>query len=733
MMHLLKRFLHELKFLPTAERIVEAEHSTMKKALGLRTPSGPYVSTALRMPEMQQVFTRPTDYKRLLEQWPLVSNPDDAAKRFGLWRHPQYQEAVSDKRSRHERRSVLSVLLYMLDPETQFRNVKAMRKRRLAHERKKKIAKDKFFENLNPDLNAWSPATVERKAAAQHMQDRMEPGHLYSLPVGVAALPSLQSRLHAQAQIKLADQRLENDAADSLSLNEGAMSSAPEVGAGMDPVAEGQVVLRPASSADDRRVLFFRLSRNAPARARVLNLPPASGMKLQSTDLSVTLHSSVQSADACWVEVEARKAQGIASAASILSLCNADAGTIPSVLQQWSTCPKLVYKLKNFPAIPDLASLLLRFVLQRAFPGIGPAQHLAVNPSDKDFVLCQTLEKSGYIACTSQEPSSAWVFTERGLNDLVHTHEVCRPCPVFPAIQDLLGKIEEGFQAVESWSSWELMKVLQHQGRRLKPLPPGKQRRRALPPHTFSATSFTWYCGTRKSISLESPATRQYMQCLVLSQQLFQAGVSHIYHGQREMYYKQLLDPDCMVTGELADEEVPALQPEAEQLQLPDEEFCVDHVENSNFPIEPNLGDLEPPQPVPPVPHVPHRDFQDEDLQSVASLGVEDVLDVSMEWLFGPDEPEPLSEVVRDPSAAAVPVPARGLAEPAAHAPDTQGDRDSSGEVDSKDDAMGPGQDEVSAAPVSAEPSSSSKPSATAERLRAPETHPDSLSWVVLD
>ena len=239
---------------------------------------------------------------------------------------------MQEKKSRQERRQILSVLLYMLDPEAQFRCVKALRKRRAEVERKRKSARDRFFQNLNPGLNAWSRETVERRAASQHMQDRMEAGQLYSLPVGVTALPSLQSRLHASKQIQLSDQPLEDNWADPLSLNDSACSSAPAISVNLPSSASGQMILR-EEAADPRPTMFFRLSRSAPARARVLNLPAASGMKLQSTDLSVTLHAAVQSADACWVEVEAQSSQHVASPVSILSLCNADTQIVPSALQ----------------------------------------------------------------------------------------------------------------------------------------------------------------------------------------------------------------------------------------------------------------------------------------------------------------------------------------------------------------------------------------------------------------
>ena len=189
---LLRKFVQELKFLPTVERVVEAQHSNIKKALGFRTVSGPYISTTLRMPEMKELFKSPANYERLLQAWSLVTNPDDAAKRFGVFQHPQYQEACAGRQSRQQKRKVLAVLLYMLDPEAQFRSIASLRKHREARKRKKLAAKDRFFKQLNAGLHAWSMENVERRAAAQHMQDQMEAGQLYSLPLDHTALPSLR-------------------------------------------------------------------------------------------------------------------------------------------------------------------------------------------------------------------------------------------------------------------------------------------------------------------------------------------------------------------------------------------------------------------------------------------------------------------------------------------------------------------------------------------------------------
>ena len=493
---LLQEFAQGLKFLPTVERIVEAQHGSIKKGMGFRKVSGAYVSTSLRMPEMKKLFTVSTQYKQLLENWSAVLNPDEAAKRFGLFNHPRYQDACAERMRKQQKFQILGVLLYMLDPESQFRSIEHVRKQREKQKQKKQAAKDKFFKNLNGDLRVWSLENVERRAVAQHMQDRMEPGLLYSLPVDSTALPSLQSRLEAPGVIKLPEQLLESrlaEAAEGLSLNPGSptqqdLSLAVCQGHG---AADSDGL----EAVENVPIMFLRLSRKAPSRSRVLNLPAASGVKLGSTDMTVTAHACVRSPEACWVEVEPRKAEGVLSSASVLSISKTDAETVPFVLRQWSTCKKLVYRLRGQPATPALASLLADFVSQRAFPGTRQLQHVRVSADSAESIsLCEGLEHAGYIVRSSaNELDSTWAMTDKGLQHLVHMHEVCQPTLVFRPLEDLLLRVGGGLQEVQDFSSWELLTVLKNTGWQLAPIPAQKKSRRKLPPLKHDSTSLVCY------------------------------------------------------------------------------------------------------------------------------------------------------------------------------------------------------------------------------------------------
>ena len=520
----LRTFAEELRFLPTVERVQEADHAIVKKFINMRTVSGPYVSTAIRMAEMEQLFDAPQKYQHLLEQWPKILDPDVAAKRLGLWGHPLYQGTVQHKTSWREKRNLLAVLIYVLDPESQFRSTKKARDKRAKHMRRLQKFKDDFFKQLNPEVAAWSPDNIERRAAAQHMQERMEAGRLYSMPPDTVALPPLQARLQAMQQVVLPTAQLESSQNLSLSVNDSSALQLADVsgGSGFNR-GFGSEEIVPAPPCPDVPILFFRLNYKAPARHRTLPLPAASGYKLAQTDMTVTVHSSVQCQDACWVEVEASKAEGLTSPVAVLSVCSADAKNLPSLLQQWSTFQRLSYTLKGVPASMALSTLLGTFVAQRAFADAPASQHVALAKSETSaFNLCKALQLSGHIQCLSETSTDAvWKLTSQGVQNLVPMHEVCRPSLVFPTTAALLDKVDLGHEAVQNFTTWELLQVLIHRGFQMKPLPSRKKDRQALPPHSVRAPHLTWYCGSATSVTLESAATKAYMRSLVLAPELF--------------------------------------------------------------------------------------------------------------------------------------------------------------------------------------------------------------------
>ena len=190
---------------------------------------------------------------------------------------------------------------------------------------------------------------------------------------------------------------------------------------------------------------------------------------------------------------------------------------------------KLAYSLKGVPPSPELSGLLCCFITKRAFPGASASQDFRVEHSDNStLTLCRTLQQTRHAECTSDASETAsestWRLTERGMQNLVPMHEVFRLTPVFDQIDTLLGHVEQGLEAVQDFSTQELLQVLQNRGFTLKQLPAKKKDRRALAPHTVDASRPILYCGSRNSVTLESGQTKAYMQALVLAPELFRGG-----------------------------------------------------------------------------------------------------------------------------------------------------------------------------------------------------------------
>ena len=75
---LLRRFVNEMHFIPTAERLQEAEHSIVKRIVGYRKISGPFMSLILRREDLEEVNDCEDAYAELLKQFTFM--PDLLAK-----------------------------------------------------------------------------------------------------------------------------------------------------------------------------------------------------------------------------------------------------------------------------------------------------------------------------------------------------------------------------------------------------------------------------------------------------------------------------------------------------------------------------------------------------------------------------------------------------------------------------------------------------------------------------
>lgn len=128
----LRDFVWGLRFLPTAERIQEGDHSVVKSLVTLRANriSGPYVSCKLRFPEIVDVVCKSEECRKLLAYFESIQDPDSIALQFGFWRHPLWIEARKQRYTRRLKLQVAASILYAMDAETQFTQVRAAAEKR---------------------------------------------------------------------------------------------------------------------------------------------------------------------------------------------------------------------------------------------------------------------------------------------------------------------------------------------------------------------------------------------------------------------------------------------------------------------------------------------------------------------------------------------------------------------------------------------------------------------------
>lgn len=186
----------EMRFLPTVERCQEADHSIVHRAAAHRSRvGGPYVSTRLRMGEIESMFKNTEMFTKYIDCFPEVKDADSIAKRFGFWRHPCYQRAVAERMPKRRRMQLAGMIMYSLDTEAQFEKMTTVRKARLRDVAQRKWAVATWRKHFGVQ-ERFSERVVEQHAMADHMQQRLEAGRMYSLPCGIGSLASYRDASH---------------------------------------------------------------------------------------------------------------------------------------------------------------------------------------------------------------------------------------------------------------------------------------------------------------------------------------------------------------------------------------------------------------------------------------------------------------------------------------------------------------------------------------------------------
>ena len=328
-----------------------------------------------------------------------------------------------------------------------------------------------------------------------------------------------------------------------------------------------------------RQDVFFRVTSSRPSGHKQVALPRASSTRLSQHDMCVTLHSAVNIDGKCVVELEPRKAQGVASPIAVLSALHADMELLKDGLAGWSSRKQLTYVIAGFDASCSEQSVLQELVQSRAFSTSDAGLHFAAGRSEHmKIAALQRLQEHGITECTSEdETHSRWTLTLAGMQRLRAARWATARFPVFPPAAAL------GRLSLDDATAWELMMVLKRDGWVLARKPPAAELKRApLPPIKADTEHKVWYLSSA-SVGRQRP----YMLGLAVSGSLFAAGVLvEFHHFKTTKYYKAIIDgksDGCVAVPALEDgghrrpplamdvEEVPPPPPLAIMDVLPDD------------------------------------------------------------------------------------------------------------------------------------------------------------------
>ena len=117
-------------FLPVVERTIEQAHANINVKVGKRKVSPPFVSLALRFPELQrEQHTGSISMKELESHYEAMCDPHAIAKCFWLQHHPDWQAVLSSCKTANPTTllKILGHLLYRCDLPSRFLSRKRAR------------------------------------------------------------------------------------------------------------------------------------------------------------------------------------------------------------------------------------------------------------------------------------------------------------------------------------------------------------------------------------------------------------------------------------------------------------------------------------------------------------------------------------------------------------------------------------------------------------------------------
>ena len=303
---------------------------------------------------------------------------------------------------------------------------------------------------------------VELVAVANHMQERLEYGGMYSLSEASMHFPSLTEALRPARPAKrsdsfampaLTDQKLTLEAEPCLSFSmPDCQAQAGKNDSAVTAVEAGVLPEDSEVAAALQQIAFFRVVRSGATRLKLPQLPPAEVQRLGTQDLIVTFQSAKTIPHLC-VSVEPSCSVGVLTQAAVLSICGASTSsenaTIPILtasLRSWQVRPQTRFGLRDFMVSEKASEALQQLILHHAFPLCSLDACLCLDSSNvsllhglQELSVHQAAEERGSSpASLHGNVGALWSLTQNGMAQLARFHEVRPAERVFRSAETLL-------------------------------------------------------------------------------------------------------------------------------------------------------------------------------------------------------------------------------------------------------------------------------------------------------
>ena len=178
-----------LAFIPVVERIVEGQHSLVHRHTGYRKVTGAYISTALRLAEMDELLSRDDSCKRgFVAEFEALRHSRRLVKSFRLQEHPQWQALVCKPKAQQVGvRKLCNAMLYSTDVSTMFIEHTDVRKRDEVCKKQRATAK----KGLGPAEQEVCRDNLLAVAHAEAVLQTLEVGEFYSIVASAVSTPSV--------------------------------------------------------------------------------------------------------------------------------------------------------------------------------------------------------------------------------------------------------------------------------------------------------------------------------------------------------------------------------------------------------------------------------------------------------------------------------------------------------------------------------------------------------------